>query len=353
MADKAKQMRRRAMEQYTLDQMVEYYLEAKHAENVSPKTLLNAKSNLNKFLRFLEQQGHSMRLVDLTIHDARRYITQLQGKVIKYEGHPFNPHIQNAEYKQSTIWSHARTLHAWSNWMLREGHTPAAVFELLKMPKKGNYKPVILKPEEVQRVLGSIKRDTLLGSRNYAIVLVFLDTAIRAGELVGLRLSNIDWKSGILKVRGKGDKERYVPISAQTLSALRDYIQKYRPQPVMPERDHAFLNLQGESLTVNAIVHLMWGLRKSSGVPHLRAHLLRHTSAAYYTFAGGDTKSLQSFLGHETPTTSLIYQEHLEEMRTAMHRKFNPLTAMGIATGNRPKNTKREHREENPFGESK
>ncbi len=340
MANKARLMRRRAMEQYTLDQMVEYYLEAKHAENLSPKTLLNAKCNLNKFLRYLEQQGHSLRLVDLTIHDARRYIAYLQGKVVKYEGHPYNPRVPDAELKQSTIWSHARTLHAWSHWMAQEGHTPSPVFELLKMPKKGNYKPLILKPEEVQRVLNSIQRETLLGARNYTIVLVFLDTAIRAGELVGLQMSNIDWKSGIIKVRGKGDKERYAPISAPTLAALRDYIQKYRPQPAIPNVDNVFLSLKGEPLQVNAIVHLMWNLRKLSGVPHLRAHLLRHTSAAYYTFAGGDTKSLQSFLGHETPATSLIYQEHLEEMRTAMHRRFNPLTAMGVATASGPKKRK-------------
>lgn len=290
------------MEQYTLEQMRDYYLVAMEAENLSPKTRLGAKSNLTKFFEYLKNQSHLLKLADLTIHDARRYVTSLQGSITKYEGHPLNPAQPEAEYKESTVWSHARTLKAWSNWMGQEGYTPKPLFELLKMPKKGNYKPQILSPDEVQKVLGANHRDTLLGSRNYAIVLVFLDTAIRAGELVGMKLNNIAWDDGIIEVHGKGNKERFAPITPLTLKALRDYMQIYRPQPADPHVENVFLSLKGEPLQVNAIVHLMWHLRKASGVKRLHAHLLRHTSAAYYTYAGGVTPRVcNRFLGTRPP----------------------------------------------------
>ena len=118
------------------------------------------------------------------------------------------------------------------------------------------------------------------------MVILLLDTGIRAGELVGLKLSDIDWDRGVFKVFGKGAKERFVPFGATAKMGLLRYVQTFRPTPARPDIDNAFLALDGYPLTVNAVVHMMQHLAKSSGVARLHAHLLRHTCGVQYLVRG-------------------------------------------------------------------
>ncbi|MBI4785845.1 MAG: tyrosine-type recombinase/integrase [Chloroflexi bacterium] len=330
MSRRSEDLRKKERMEITLSHLVEYYATAKQVKGCSKKTLIGIKSNLGKFIKFLERRGHSLKLADLTIHDARAYVASLQGTVTKYEGHTLTPPHPNSTFSPQTVHTHVRALRAFSNWLYAERYTKAPIFELLDLPKLPQTKIEVLSPEEIQKVLATINPDTLKGARLLAMVLLLLDTGIRAGEMVGMKLADVDWNRGVFKVFGKGSKERFVPIGATTKQALLRYVQVFRPQPARDDVDNVFFSLDGYPLSVNAIVRIMSRLAKNSGVTRLHAHLLRHTCGVQYLVGGGDTKSLQMFLGHASPFMTHHYEQFKDEHMLAQHRKFSPVDRLGV-----------------------
>lgn len=323
-------VRARERMELPIAQVVEHFLTGKKLRGLSPKTLSGLRSNLGLFLRHLERQGHSLKLGDLDIEDARGFIASMQGPVTLRADHPFNKPVQNAQYSPETIYSRVRDLRSLSNWMYQEGYTKRPIFERLELPKQPQKKIDVLSPEEIKQILDSINANTFKGARMMAIVLVMLDTGIRAGELVGMKMAEMDWERGVFKVFGKGAKERFAPIGTTAKQALLRYVQTFRPQPARPDIDTILLSVDGYPLTVNAIVHMMYRLRKASGVERLHAHLLRHTCGVQYLVAGDDTKSLQMFLGHSTLAMTHHYEQFKDEHVLAQHRKFSPVDSMGL-----------------------
>ncbi len=331
MSRKSDLLRKKERMEITLPTLVEYFASSRQIKGCSPKTLIATRGNLGKFMRFLKGRGHSLRLGDLSIQDARAYAAYLQGTVTKFEGHKFNRPLPGSKYSPETVHTHVRALRSFSFWLTREGYTQTPVFELLELPKLPQKKVDVLSPEEIHQILSSINPDTCKGSRLLAIVMLMLDSGIRAGELVGLKLPDIDWNRGVFKVMGKGSKERFVPFGSTAKQMLHRYIQVYRPNPIRPDIDHAFLSLDGYPLTVNAVVHMMTRLADNSGVARLHAHLLRHTCGVLYLLGEGDTKSLQIFLGHSSPRMTNHYEQLKDEHVLAQHRKHSPVDALGIS----------------------
>ncbi len=330
MSRKSEVLRKQERMEITLPTLLEYYITSKKVKGCSNKTLVAIRSIGERFIRFLQTRNHSLKLCDLTIEDARAYVVSLQGKITKYEGHSFNHEVPNSEYSPQTIHSHVRKLRSFSNWLRDEGYTKRPVFERLELPKLPQVKIAVLNPEEIQQILEAINPGTAMGARLMAMVLVMLDTGIRAGELVGMQLANVDWDRGVIRVFGKGAKERFVPIGATAKQAMLRYVQTYRPQPARDDIHQVFLSVDGYSLTVNAIVHIMGRLAESSGVQRLHAHLLRHTSGVQYLLNGGDTKSLQMYLCHATPEMTNHYEQLTNEHMMAQHRKYSPVDALGV-----------------------
>lgn len=314
----------------TLPILVEYYATSKQVKGCSKKTLLGIRSNLKKFIRFLETRGHSLKLSELSLHDARAYVAYLQGTVTKYEGHKLTPAHPNCTYAPETVHTHVRALRGFSTWIEREGYTKTPIFDLLDLPKLPHKKIDVLSPEEIQKIMDSINPNSFKGARLAAMVLLMLDSGIRASELIGLKHAEVDWNGGVFKVFGKGSKERFVPLGATAKQTLLRYVQVFRPKPARDDIDNVFLSLDGYSLTVNALTHIMRRLGKNSGVPRLHAHLLRHTCGVQYLIVGGDTKSLQMFLGHASPSMTHHYEQFKDEHVSAQHRKFSPVDALGI-----------------------
>jgi site-specific recombinase XerD len=330
MSNRTKVLLRKEQMEVTLPILVEYYVTSRQVKGCSKKTLICLRSNINKFIRYLAKHDHSLKLSDLTLHDAREYVASLQGTVTKYEGHTLTPPHPNSTFAPETVHTHVRALRGFSTWLQHEAYTKKPIFELLELPKLPKKKIDVLSPEEIQKILDCINPGTFKGARLYAMILLMLDTGIRAGELVGMKLAEVDWNRGVFKVFGKGAKERFVPLGATAKQALLRYVQVFRPKPARDDVDQVFLSLDGYPLTVNALVRIMHRLGKNSGVPRLHAHLLRHTCGVQYLVVGGDTKSLQMFLGHASPFMTNHYEQFKDEHVMAQHRKFSPVDAMGI-----------------------
>lgn len=171
-----------------------------------------------------------------------------------------------------------------------------------------------------------IDTHTATGFRDWVMILALLDTGLRANELVSLSLDNINLDDGIVKVYGKGAKERIVPIGARVQRATWKYLQRYRSQPANPLCTSLFLTRNGEPITVNRLETIIENYGRKAGIEGTRCspHTFRHTFAISYLRNGGDVFSLQRILGHSSLETVRIYINLAEADVKACHRKFSP-----------------------------
>jgi integrase/recombinase XerC/integrase/recombinase XerD len=191
----------------------------------------------------------------------------------------------------------------------------------------------ILSDDEIGRIVQSINPDSFLGARLYAIVLVLLDTGIRASELCTLTMDNTFLTEGFLKVRGKGNKERMVPFGALTKKALLKYLHSYRPEAQSDDQRELFLSIEGTPLSYNGLALLIRRLGSNSDVPRLHPHLFRHTFAVRYLMNGGDIMTLRLILGHTTLEVTQMYMHRYST--TSSHRWIGWISANGGAAANR------------------
>jgi integrase/recombinase XerC len=182
-----------------------------------------------------------------------------------------------------------------------------------------------LSAQETKAIFASVNKNSPIGFRNHAILLTILDTGLRASEAAGIRLGNINVDDGYIKVMGKGQKERIVPVGKVVQKALWTYITMMRPKPHNTDCDRLFLSGAGNPITVNTIKLLFSRLAKASGVTKLHAHLCRHTFALNYLLNGGDIFSLQQILGHTTLDMVRHYLHFTSSQVAAQHHKYSPM----------------------------
>jgi site-specific recombinase XerD len=164
-----------------------------------------------------------------------------------------------------------------------------------------------------------------VGRRNYVIVFLMLDTGLRLGEITSATLSNFDSMEGLLKVMGKGRKERIVPMGKKSQIILSEYIKYVRSKTAKPDCTQLFISENGGPVTENSLKLFFTRLKKESGISRVHAHLLRHTFAIKFLLNGGDIYSLKEILGHETLEMVSHYLHFTQAQLTARHREFSPM----------------------------
>jgi site-specific recombinase XerD len=158
----------------------------------------------------------------------------------------------------------------------------------LKLPKAAIRIMEPLTSQEIKKVMNSIDRRSYSGERNHAVLVTLLDSGLRISEVATITLNNLNLKDGYIRVNGKGDKERIVPIGKFVGTELMHYIEKVRPQAYGIECNNLFLCQGGRPMTPNTVKMVFSKLARSSGVNRLHAHLCRHTFAVNYLLNGGD-----------------------------------------------------------------
>ena len=182
-------------------------------------------------------------------------------------------------------------------------------------------------PTQLQQLVSSIDTSTAEGYRDYAIILTLLDSALRVTELTNIRMGDLMLDDGLLKVLGKGSKERHIPIGTHVQRLLWRYISRYRPHPVNPNNNYLFLTRDGNKLRRGHIEARMKRYGDNTGITGIRIspHTLRHTAAVSFLRNGGDVFSLQRLLGH----TSLEMTRHYCELADVDVKKAH-LTASPV-----------------------
>lgn len=185
-----------------------------------------------------------------------------------------------------------------------------SAIELIESPRLERKIPDVLNIQEIDALIAAIDLSTAEGHRNQAIIEVLYSCGLRVSELTNLKLSNLNLDTGFIKVEGKGNKERLVPIGGQAVQFLKRYIQEIRAkQTIKPgQEDTVFLNRRGSNLSRVMIFHIIKDTAARAGIKKtISPHTLRHSFASHLVEGGADLRAVQDMLGHESITTTEIY----------------------------------------------
>jgi len=315
---------------FHLDILMRGYTLCAVTEGKSQRTITIMGTAIRVFTMFLESQGWSIDARDIGPLEIRAFILYLQ-QVPCFTHHKFTG-PQTKHLSGHTINTYMRSLRAFWSWLMREEIITVNPFIKVRIPKA----PVIIiatySLQQLDNLLKCIDISTRAGFRDWTIILLLLDTGLRVSELASLKLEKVDLEVGMLRVIGKGNKERTVPFGTRVQKALWKYLERYRYPPANPLCTNVFLNQNGEPYTVDRVRYMICRRAKIAGIHGVRSspHTFRHTFAITYLRNGGDVFSLQRILGHSSLEIVRMYVNLAEVDIKASHRKFSPADNMQI-----------------------
>ena len=273
-------------------------------KNASPHTIKNYVIDLRSFEAFLAGKD-----VDSVDHfTLRRYLAEMRSK----------------NFSKRTVARKLASLRSFFRFLYREGYVKNNPATVLSTPKLDKKLPVFLGIENVEKLVQSPPADTVDGLRDRAILETLYSTGMRVSELVGLNMRNVDFISGVVKVFGKGSKERLAPIGEPAVAAIKRYIDNRSEWPVK-EWDAVFLNRSGKRLTDRSVRRIVDKyVAKCSITEKISPHSLRHSFATHLLDRGADLRSVQEMLGHSDISTTQLYTHINKDRLKGIHKKFHP-----------------------------
>lgn len=215
---------------------------------------------------------------------------------------------------------------AFFKYLIMEDYIKVDPTELLEAPKIGMKLPDTLSVEEIDRLIAAIDLSKEQGERNRAMLEMLYSCGLRVSELITLKLSNISFTEGVVKVVGKGNKERFTPIANTALKYLNIYLNEVRNHQAIEKgyEDIVFLNRRGKQLTRVMIFTIIKQLAETINLKKkISPHTFRHSFATHLIQGGADLRAVQDMLGHESITTTEIYthldKEYLKEAIISFH----------------------------------
>jgi integrase/recombinase XerD len=254
--------------------------------------------------------------------------------------------LRGHQLSNRTIARHITTLRGFFGFLAQEGEVSGNPAELLIAPKCGQSLPKFLSSKQVDELLEAPDQAARTGLRDRAMLDLLYATGLRVSELIRLRVSDIDEQAGIVRVLGKGNKQRLVPIGRQALNSLDAYRLHQRPQLLKGRVSaYLFVTARGSSMTRQGFWKLLRMHGNSAGVFHnLSPHVLRHTFATHLLEGGADLRSVQTMLGHADIGTTQIYthvmrsrlRQTIDDHHPRNAHKARSRTRRGIEDRQRP-----------------
>ncbi len=269
-------------------------------KNYSAHTILNYRLDLEDFKNFLGETA--LEKVDYLA--LRKYLALLKEK-----------NLSNRSVNR-----HLSTLRSFFRFLNREGLIKTNPILSLSSPKQEKHLPQFLTEEEVTRLIEAVIPRNERGLRDRAVIETFYSTGIRISELAGLSRDDIDFIGGVVKVMGKGKKERIVPIGDKAISAIRDYLEKRKKDSAS-----VFLNKSGRRITTRGIRNIVGKYIRLAGIKQgVSPHTLRHSFATHLLNRGADLRSVQELLGHANLSTTQIYTHLTTDKLKSIYDKAHP-----------------------------
>lgn len=300
-----------------MDDLIKNYSEHLCSQrNVSPHTLRNYVSDVAQLRQFLVAAKFCLTAPDLVdvskidIHVIRAFLASLAKNRTK-----------------SSIGRKLAALKSFFGYLLSTHQIEKDPLLLIETPKQEKPLPSFLSVDDVFHLLDGVKVEKILDARDRAALEVFYSTGIRVSELVGLDWADIDFQLGIVRVLGKGSKERIVPIGEIALQALRDYSfeQRKKFNVACKGATAVFLNNQGQRITTRSVARIVEKHLKKAGIAvKMGPHGLRHTFATHLLNSGADLRVIQELLGHVSLSTTQKYTHLNLDQLTAVYDKAHP-----------------------------
>mgnify|MGYP003584972393 FL=1 len=283
----------------------------KFERNFSDNTLDAYIRDIKKFSLYAEKNLENSKPKAITYEDLQEYLI-LQSK-------------QKISERTQARW--ISSIKSFFKYLLEEEIRDDNPATLLEGPKLGLYLPDTLSVEDVERITKNINLSTDLGVRNQCMVEVLYGCGLRVSELIELKISDINFKEGFLKVEGKGQKVRYVPLAKYTSHLIKNYIENVRINNKINKKyeDIMFLNSRGSSMSRVIVFIIIKELAEKAGIrKNISPHTFRHSFATHMLQNGADLRFIQEMLGHSSITTTEIYTHlNTEELRDTI-LKYHP-----------------------------
>ncbi|MGH7273317.1 MAG: tyrosine recombinase XerC [Nitrospiria bacterium] len=288
-------------------------------------TLRNYQSDLNQFLKFMTAPAEAESGI------AAWRVRGLEG--IDHLGiRSYLADLHRRGLKKAALARKLAVLRSFFKYLRREGLLKGNPARLVSMPRQERPLPAFLTVDEAAALMESPIGGDRFFLRDRAILETFYSTGIRLSELVGLNREDIDFDSGLVRIRGKGKKERIIPIGSQAIGVLKKYLSEGRPRPTrasapddpVSEGRALFFNRSGGRLTSRSVARIVKRYATREGIPRVSPHGLRHSFATHLLENGVDLRSIQELLGHSSISTTQRYTHLNADQLMAIYDKAHP-----------------------------
>ncbi len=292
--------------------LVDEYLSTLAVERgYSEKTVAAYAADLSDFLDFLEDQG----LKDAKEINAPHLLLYLSN-------------LRKRKLTEETIARRLSSLRGFFKFLVLEHGLKENPLLLIEGPRPGRKLPFVLSLEEIERLLEAPETKSPVGLRDRALLELLYSSGLRVSELVSLCLFELNLEVGFVRVKGKGGKERIVPVGEPAQKALKEYLLRGRPKLLRPGTDipQVFLNRRGKPLTRQRVWQMLkrYALKGGLDPSRVTPHVLRHSFATHLLEGGADLRTVQALLGHASLSTTQIYTHVQAETLRRVHARYHP-----------------------------
>ncbi len=323
-------------------QFLEYLKLEKH---FSDYTVKSYGTDLIQFGQFMASEiGHAAANVapgTVGLEELDQRFIQCQPLMVR----EFLAYLYGQNYTKSTTARKLATLRSFYKYVIRRGMLSVHPLSTIRTPKQEKRLPKCLDLEQVQRLLDAPGDGDLLSARDRAMLEVLYSSGIRVSELVELTTADLDLQEGVLRVKGKGRKDRLTPIGSQAIKAVQRYFEMRAQEPKCngAHAHRVFLNKHGHSLSTRSVRRKLDKYLVSAGLdPGISPHTLRHSFATHLLNNGADLRSVQELLGHQSLSTTQIYTHlttsHMKEVYGQAHPRADSPTIPHPAAAQHPQN---------------
>ncbi len=290
---------------------------------------MNLSSCRGQFLLYLEgERNASPHTIKNYGVDLDEFITLVNDKKVEavdyLEIRKFLAHLRERSYARNSISRKLACLRSFFKFLTRENLVTTNPAASVATPKREKKLPTFLEIKEIENLLDAVSGNSLREKRDKAILETLYGSGIRVSELMGLNMEDLDLLGGVLRIRGKGKKERMVPIGRKAQEAIESYLEK-RKTDVRKNGQAVFLNKSGTRLTDRSVRRILIKYaHKAALQKEISPHTLRHSFATHLLDRGADLRSVQELLGHESLATTQIYTHVTTKRLKEVYEKVHP-----------------------------
>jgi len=280
-------------------------------KNLSTNSIVSYKADLNRYINFLFNIESIKNLNSIRQIHIRNFIRYLNDQ-----------NLSSSSINRS--FSSIRSYHKFLSGEEKMSHNPT---QLLEPPKQSKKLPKVLSVQEINEIINSVNLESPMGYRDIAILETLYSAGLRVSELCALEMNNILSDSSMLRVLGKGNKERFVPLGSKVIKLIDDYCKHDRSKLVDKKKSdgNIFLSKNGKQLTRMTIFNIMKKWTQISGInKDISPHTFRHSFATHLLEGGADLRAVQEMLGHSDISTTQIYTHLDNEYLKEVHQTFHP-----------------------------